>query len=140
MALTAGEHEKNPMKLSSLFMPWTLFASLWSSAAFAHHSYAMFEQSRTDTIGGTVQRLELVNPHAWLRVMVRDAEGHTQEWSIEMGGPNQMRRAGVTPDAVHAGDKVQVQIHPLRDGSYGGEFVSLTLPNGQVLREQGRVG
>ena len=40
---------------------------------------------------------------------------------------------GLTQNAVHAGDKVTVQIHPFRDGSYGGQFVSATLPNGQVI-------
>jgi hypothetical protein len=34
---------------------------------------------------------------------------------------------------VKTGDKVTVRIHPLKDGSYGGQFVSLTLPDGKFL-------
>lgn len=101
--------------------------------AFAHHSYAMFDQTRTESIVGTVQGLELISPHGWLRVLSVDAKGAANEWSMEMGGPGQMRRAGWAEDTVKPGDKVTVQIHPLRDGSFGGQLVSVTLPNGAVL-------
>ncbi len=105
-------------------------------AAFAHHSFAMFDRNRTDTVVGTVEALEMVNPHAWLRVMVANPQGRPQEWSMEMGGPGQLERNGWTATSVQPGDKVSVVIHPLRDGSYGGQLVSVTLPNGKVLGER----
>ncbi len=111
-----------------------IFSSLpFASTALAHHSFAMFDRSQTERITGTVKEFELINPHGWLRIMVADASGVQNEWSLELGGAGQLERFGWTQNAVHRGDKVVVQIHPLRDGSYGGQLISVTLPNGQVL-------
>jgi hypothetical protein len=111
------------------------FLSLGTPVA-AHHSFAMFDRDRTETISGTVKQFELINPHGWLRVLVPDEKGAPNEWSIELGGAGLLGRAGWTQNAIHPGDKVVVQIHPLRDGSYGGQMVSVTLPSGQVLGMQ----
>src|ERR1700723_2308868 len=115
-----------------------LAASLlcWATTAGAHHSFAMFDRSRTQTIAGTVKELDLINPHGWLRIMVSDANGVQSEWPLEMGGAGQLQRFGWTLDAVHPGDKVMVQLHPLRDGSYGGQLIAVTLPNGKVLGQR----
>ena len=108
----------------------------FAATAGAHHSFAMFDRSRTQTIAGTVKEFELINPHGWLRIMVSDANGVQSEWPLEMGGAGQLQRFGWTPDAVHPGDKVMVQLHPLRDGSYGGQLIAVTLPNGKVLEQR----
>jgi hypothetical protein len=108
----------------------------FATTAGAHHSFAMFDRNRTDTISGTVKEFELINPHGWLRIMVADAKGVQSEWSLEMGGAGQLERFGWTPDAVHPGDKVKAQLHPLRDGSYGGQLITVTLPDGKVLGQR----
>ena len=108
----------------------------FAATAGAHHSFAMFDRSRTQTIAGTVKEFELINPHGWLRIMVSDANGVQSEWPLEMGGAGQLQRFGWTPDAVHPGDKVMVQLHPLRDGSYGGQLIAVTLPNGKILGQR----
>ena len=107
----------------------------YATTAVAHHSFAMFDRSQTETITGTVKAFELINPHGWLRIMVPDAHGVENEWSLELGGAGLLQRGGWTSSTFHAGDKVVVRLHPLRDGSYGGQLVSVTLPNGQVLGE-----
>jgi hypothetical protein len=107
-----------------------------ATTASAHHSFAMFDRNQTETIAGTVKEFEMINPHGWLRIIVPDAKGVQSEWSLELGGANQLERIGWTPDAVHTGDKVTVQVHPLRDGSYGGQLVSITLPSGKVLGQR----
>ena len=83
-----------------------------ATTATAHHSFAMFDRSQTETLAGTVKELELVNPHSWLRVMVPNARGVQSEWSLEMGGAGQLRRSGWDADAIHPGDKVSVRVHP----------------------------
>jgi hypothetical protein len=103
------------------------------ATASAHHSFAMFDNSRTDTIVGAVKEFEMINPHGWLRIAVVDAQGRANEWSLEAGGPGQLQRQGWTQTTVKSGDKVTVRMHPLRDGSYGGQLVSVTLPDGKVL-------
>lgn len=115
-----------------LMLPFLCLAS----TAGAHHSFAMFDRSQTETIAGTVKEFELINPHGWLRVMVPDAKGVQSEWSVELGGAGQLERFGWSQNAVHPGDKVTVQLHPLRDGSYGGQLVSVTLPDGKVLGQR----
>jgi hypothetical protein len=105
----------------------------FSTCALAHHSFAMFDHEQTRTITGTVKQLELINPHGWLRLMVADPKGTLNEWSLEMGGLRQTERVGWTRTAVHPGDRIVAQLHPLKDGSYGGQLVSVTLANGQVL-------
>src|SRR5580704_18621020 len=124
------------MKRFSLISCLTAVFVCVATTAGAHHSFAMFDRSRTQTIAGTVKEFELINPHGWLRIMVSDANGVQSEWPVEMGGAGQLQRFGWTPDAVHPGDKVMVQLHPLRDGSYGGQLVAVTLPNGKVLGQR----
>jgi hypothetical protein len=108
-----------------------------AGSAMAHHSFSMFDRGKTDTLTGEVKELELINPHGWLKVMAPDLKGHPVEWSLEMGGAGQLQRSGWSATAVHPGDKVVVKLHPLRDGSYGGQLVSVTLPDGKVLGQGG---
>lgn len=128
------------MKRFALISCLTLSLLSLATTAAAHHSFAMFDRNQTATISGTVKEFELINPHGWLRVMVPDATGAQNEWSLELGGPGQLKRVGWTPDIVHPGDRVVVQLHPLRDGSYGGQLISVTLPNGQVLGRRSAAG
>ena len=124
------------MKRFWLIRCLTLSFMLFATTAGAHHSFAMFDRNRTDTLSGTVKEFELINPHGWLRVMASDANGVQSEWPLELGGAGQLERIGWTQNTVHPGDKVVVRLHPLRDGSYGGQLVSVTLPNGQVLGQR----
>jgi len=100
----------------------------------------MFDRDKTETISGTVKAFELINPHGWLRIAVADANGAENEWSIELGGAGLLERFGWSQNAIHTGDKVTVRLHPLKDGSYGGQMVSVTLPNGQELGQHGGPG
>src|SRR5258706_12645985 len=86
---------------------------------------------------GTVKEFEWTNPHSWLRITVED-QGKSLQWALEMGSPAQQARVGWKPDSVKAGDKVSVTIHPLKDGSRGGQFMSAVLPNGQKLGNGGQ--
>ena len=71
---------------------WTLVACLSaaSGAAWAHHSYAMFDTSGTKTVSGTVAKLEWMNPHAFLWVYVPSADkaGKYDLWEFENGSPS----------------------------------------------------
>jgi hypothetical protein len=110
-------------------------AGLLVAPALAHHSFAMFDADKTVDITGTVKEFQWTNPHSWLQVNVTDAHGKTVEWSMEMGSPGGLARAGWRPKTVVAGDKVTVSIHPLKDGSPGGQLLKVTLPNGKVMGE-----
>jgi hypothetical protein len=105
---------------------------LASPLASPHHSGAMFDSGRTVTLQGTVKAFQWTNPHCFIQLVVAGAEG-PREWSIELGSPGQLYRNGWRPTSVRPGEALQLQIHPLRDGSAGGGFVSATTADGQVV-------
>jgi hypothetical protein len=103
--------------------------------ALAHHSFSMFDHEKTITMNGLVKEFEWTNPHAWLHIMAVDEKtGKPVEWSFEMGGVGQIAAQGWKPDSVKPGDKIAVQMHPLKDGSHGGQYVSASLPDGKSFR------
>jgi hypothetical protein len=59
--------------------------------------------------------------------------GQPMEWSFEMGSPGQLAARGMKPDSVKAGDKVTVRFHPMKDGTHGGQYMSVTLADGRVF-------
>ena len=109
----------------------------FAAPAPAPHSFAMFDSDKTSTLDGTVKEFEWTNPHSWIRVNVADASGTQRQWAIEMGSPAQISQRGWTPNTIKAGDKIKLTIHPLKDGSRGGQFMSATLADGKVLANQG---
>ena len=68
-------------------------------------------------------------------MMVPDADGQVYRWSLELGAPGALSRRGWGSSTVAPGDKVAVTMHPLRDGSRGGQLRSIVLPNGQTLTQ-----
>ncbi len=101
--------------------------------AVAHHSFAMFDASKTMTLEGTVKEFHWTNPHSWIFVNVADAEGHPVEWAIELGSPSGLTRQGWVPKTLVPGMNVKVMIRPLKDGKPGGQFLTVTLPDGKQL-------
>jgi hypothetical protein len=106
--------------------------------ASAHHSFAMFDAEKTITLNGTVKEIEWTNPHMWLYVMAPDPTGKVQEYPLEMQGPGQSMKNGWKQDSVHPGDKVTVEMHPLKTGARGGQLMSVVLPSGQRLNVTGK--
>ena len=102
--------------------------------AFAHHSFAMFDQEKTITLKGTVKEFEWNNPHVWMRIMVMDqATGKPLQYAMEMGSVARSTYDGWKRDSVKPGDAVTVSIHPLKDGTHGGQYLSVTFPDGRTL-------
>lgn len=99
----------------------------------AHHSYAMFDRSKSVTYQGVVSVWENINPHALIWVYINDAQGKPQLWGIEGPGPQVLLRHGMDKNAVKPGDKVTVTINPLKDGRNGGNLEKLVLANGKII-------
>jgi hypothetical protein len=104
-----------------------------SSPALAHHSFAMFDSDQKTTLAGTVKEFQWSNPHAWIFMMVPNHDGQLEQWAVEMGGPGQIARQGWTAKTLMPGMDVKLTIHPLRDGTNGGQFMAVTLPDGTQL-------
>ena len=105
--------------------------------ALAHHSFVMFEREHTVELSGTVKELQWTNPHSWLQLMVADDAGEMVVWSLEMNSPANLEGKGWEPRTVVPGDEVTVTLHPLRDGTPGGQFLTIKLPDGSVMRAYG---
>jgi hypothetical protein len=102
-----------------------------SATLSAHHSTAMFDQSKVMSRTGTIKQLEWVNPHVWLHVTLADDNGREAVWSFEAGSPLQLQQLGWKPDSFRAGGKVEVGFRPMKDGSRGGQLMNATPAGGQ---------
>jgi hypothetical protein len=89
---------------------------------FAHHSAAMFDDTKVAELKGTVKELQWTNPHIWLQVLVDD-NGATKEWSFEGGSPNALSRRGWRSTTFKPGDVVIVRFNPMKDGTAAGGFI-----------------
>jgi len=111
-----------------------------TASALAHHSFAMFDAQKTVVLEGTVKQFEWVNPHSWLRVMVNDEKSGNQVlWAIELSSPSRLVTMGLRANSIKPGDAVSVTIHPMKDGTRGGQFIQAVLADGnKVLRANAR--
>jgi hypothetical protein len=110
----------------------TVAIAMVAVPAIAHHSFAMFDASKTMTLEGTVKEFHWTNPHSWIFVNVADAKGDAT-WAIELGSPPGLMRQGWEPKTLTPGMKIKVLIRPLKDGKIGGQFLAVTLPDGKQL-------
>jgi hypothetical protein len=104
--------------------------------ARAHHSFAMFDPSKPMKFEATVQSLQWTAPHAVLWVEAgRVGTYDAGLWSLELPtSPANLAKMGWTRNSAKAGDKVIVEINPMRDGRRAGQFKRATLiATGQVL-------
>ena len=106
---------------------------LTAGSAFAHHSFAMFDYNKDVTITGEVKELQWINPHIHLFVNVPNGRGGVAEWDIEGGTPGNLRRQGWSRDVVKPGDKVSVVIHPMKNGTTGGQLVKAVRGDGTPI-------
>jgi hypothetical protein len=82
----------------------------------AHHSFAAtYFVDQEITIDGTLTQFMFRNPHSFVKVMTKDAQGQTQVWSVEWGGGAQLTQEHVTRDTLKNGDHVIVTGNPGRD-------------------------
>jgi hypothetical protein len=95
-------------------------AAAWPAGA--HHSAAMFDDTKVVELEGTVKSLQWTNPHIWLQVVVEDG-GVATEWSLEGGSPNSLSRQGWRSTTFKPGDSVTVRLNPMKDGTAAGSFV-----------------
>ena len=98
----------------------------------AHHSFAVYDHTRTLTLRGTVTKFQWTNPHAFLELDVPDGNG-TKHWALELTSINMMQRAGWRSNMIKFGDKVVAVMAPLLDGQPGGLLLEVTLPDGNKM-------
>jgi len=103
-----------------------------SSYAFAHHSFAMFDATKSQLKAGVIKEIQWTNPHVWVRLTVQE-NGKEVVYSYEAAAVAVLKRVGWERDSVKVGDKVTVVGHPYKDGRPGGSIDHLVLPDGRKL-------
>ena len=121
------------MKRIFNLLPAVLIALLLTAGvAAAHHSFAMFDHTRTVTLKGEVTRFQWTNPHALLELDV-PGPGGMKHFTLELTSINMMQRLGWRSSDIKAGDKVKAVMAPLVNGEAGGLLLEITLPDGKKL-------
>lgn len=87
-------------------------------SASAHHAFAAeFDAARPLILKGTVAKWELVNPHSWIHLDVKNPDGSVTRWMVEGGSPNSLFRLGFTKDSLPKGTEIVVDGYQAKDGA-----------------------
>ena len=85
---------------------------------FAHHAFsAEFDINKPLTLKGTFTKWEMINPHSWFHLDVKDPSGQVTEWMVEGGSPNTLIRLGVTKYTVKIGTELTIQAYQAKEGT-----------------------
>ena len=101
---------------------------------WAHHAFAAeFDAKKPIKLEGKVTKMEWINPHAWIHVDVKNADGTVTNWMIEGGTPNTLLRRGFTKDSLAIGTDVVVDGYQAKDGSFRANGRDITFTDGRKL-------
>jgi hypothetical protein len=122
-------------------MPKTLAVLLPAAALLlalpplrGHHAFAAeFDANKPVKFTGTVKKMEWINPHAWIRINVKDAQGKDTEWMIEAAAPNALLRRGWTKSSLLEGTEIVVEGFQAIDGSNKANGSIITTKDGKKL-------
>ena len=106
---------------------------LSATPVLAHHSFAMFDHTRTLTLKGSVTTFQWTNPHAYLDIDVPESGGAVKHYTLEMTSINMLQRSGWRSNVVKAGDQVKAVMAPLLSGQPAGLLLEVTLGNGKKM-------
>jgi hypothetical protein len=99
---------------------------------WAHHAFAAeFDQTKPIKVQGSVTKWELTNPHSWIHIDVKDAEGKVVTWMIEGASPNNLYRLGLTKESLPAGTEITAEGYQAKDGSTRAVGRNITFANGK---------
>ena len=101
---------------------------------WAHHAFAAeFDAKKPVKLQGKVTKMEWINPHAWIHLDVKNADGSVTNWMVEGGTPNTLLRRGFTKDSLQAGTEIVVDGYQAKDGSNRANGRDVTFPDGRKL-------
>ena len=118
-------------KLVVLIVAASLLAAV---PVWAHHAFAAeFDAKKPVHFEGTVTKVELINPHTWIHIDVKQPDGTMVNWMFEAGSPNVLLRRGFTKTTIPNGTAVVVDGYQSKDGSNRANGRDITLPDGRKL-------
>lgn len=120
--------------LACLMAVWAAGGVVANKPIAAHHSAAMFDDSKCRSIEGTVRNFQWQYPHSWLWIVVANGTAAGDIWGFEMPAPsNLLRLSNWSRELLAKGTQVTVKFGPLRDGRNGGLANTIVLSNGTAL-------
>jgi hypothetical protein len=123
------------VKKYSAFLAGIVSAIAAVVPATAHHAVnAQFEPDQFVEMSGVLRKFELINPHSYLHIDVKNDKGVYEEWNFESGAPAALKHAGIaSKDAFKIGETYSFTMHPSRDGTHTGLIVVWKLPDGRKI-------
>ena len=116
---------------------WPLAGMLLGLAALpaaAHHSFAAeYDQDKPIKMTGTVTKFDVTNPHSWIYIDVKNADGTVVNWGFETASAANLYRRGIRKDTVKPGTVVTIQGYLAKDGTNTGNAQTMTLPDGTQM-------
>ena len=115
------------------FVLGIVLLAITSRPVLAHHGGAAFDQTKQQTLQGTVTMLDFVNPHVVVWFDVQNPDGTSTKWSGWLTAPNKLQRAGWTKHTLNPGDHIKVSGRPHKGGSHILQISGIAGPDGQPL-------
>ncbi len=112
----------------------TFCVLMMTGSTGAHHSTAMYDSQNPVTITGAVKKFEWTNPHAFVYLEVKDAQGKIVEWEVEMMSLNHLRAYGWTSKTVKAGEMISATGAPAKSGAPSMIANRMKLADGREIR------
>jgi hypothetical protein len=101
---------------------------------WAHHAFAAeFDEKRPLKLKGTVTKVELINPHSWFHIDVKNPDGTVTNWMVEGGSPNALFRLGYKRDMLPEGTEVAIDGYQAKDGANRAVGKDFTFADGRRL-------
>jgi Family of unknown function (DUF6152) len=105
-----------------------------SVPVLAHHAFsAEFDANAPVTLRGPVTKIEWINPHAWIHMESKGANGKPEVWMVEGGTPNTLQRNGISRDSIKVGTEIVVSGYKAKDGRMRANGRDITFPDGRTL-------
>jgi len=124
------------MKARTLFVLALALTTVIRQAppALAHHSFAAeYDADKPVTLTGSVTKMAWINPHSWIYIDVKKADGKVENWAIEAGPPGTLVRAGFTKESLARDTVIKVNGYRAKDGALRANGRDITLPDGRLL-------
>ena len=122
--------------MQAIFTALIAAATLMAGAATlrAHHAFAAeFDVNKPLKLEGTLKEWEMINPHSWFHVEVKEPDGKTAVWMVEVGSPNQLMRNGVTKKTIPIGTHLTIDAYQAKDGTKKAVGRNFVLKDGSRL-------